>query len=193
MSKKQKSHAKHPPLQILKQKLHTEGYGSQFISGAEDEGFDYLLIPLDEFEEEEAEAEVQFVLQAFFVEDMMLAETPDLPEEEIPEFAMLQLISEMPFSWESVAQNRYAEGMAILNIFSQKLPFGHFYLDEDTVIYTYAFPSETQKLPVALVTSMLDMISFFVNRMAPVMEAFANNADMSWEDALDALDAKMGE
>lgn len=187
MAKSKKNHAKHPPLQILKQKLHTEGYGSEFVAGEEGDGFDTLLIPLDEFEEGK-DTEAEYVLQAFFVEDMMHAEVEEIPEEELPDFAMLQLMAEMPFSWENVAKERYAEGMALLNICSQKIPFGQFNLDGETIVYTYSYPSETQKLNVSLITSMLDMMSFFINRMAPVFKQFSES-DMDLEQAFDALEA----
>ena len=118
----------------------------------------------------------------------MRAEVEELPEEELPGFAMLQLMAEMPFSWENVAKERYAEGMALLNICSQKIPFGQFNLDGETIVYTYSYPSETQKLNVALITSMLDMMSFFINRMAPVFKQFSES-DMDLEQAFDALEA----
>lgn len=186
MAKPKKAHAKHPPLLILKQKLQTEGYGSEFVSGEEGDGFDTLLIPLDEFEEGK-DSEAQYVLQAFFVEDMMRAEVEELPEDELPNFAMLQLMAEMPFSWENVAKERFAEGMALLNVCSQKIPFGQFNLDGETIVYTYSYPSEDQKLNVSLITSMLDMMSFFINRMAPVFEQFSLS-DMDLEQAFDALE-----
>lgn len=186
MAKSKQNHAKHPPLLILKQKLQSEGYGSEFVDGAEGDGFDTLLIPLDEFEED-GDTEAEYILQAFFVEDMMRAEVDELPEDEVPNFAMLQLMAEMPFSWENVAKERYAEGMALLNICSQKIPFGQFNLDGETIVYTYSYPSESQKLNVALITSMLDMMSFFINRMAPVFKQFSLS-DMDLEQAFDALE-----
>ena len=192
MAKSKKINTKYPPLQILKQKLHTEGYASEYVAGADSDGFDHLFIPLDEFEEGEEDVEVHYVLQAFFVEDMLIAETPDLKPEEIPQFATLQLISEMPVSWEGVAQERFADGMALLNVFSQKLPFGQLHLDGDMIVYTYAYPSETQKLPVSVIASMLDMISFFINRMGPVLETFVSS-NMNWEQGLNALDTLMSE
>ncbi len=189
----QKKSVKHPPLQILQQKLEASDFSSNFLpaNSEEDLFFDTLLISLDEADEDQDENDVaKYILQAFFVEDMMQAENPDLPSEEVPNFAMLQMMTELPFSWEQVAEERLAEGLQLLNICSQKMPFGHFSLDQDTLVYNYAFLSETQRVNSDILLSVLDMIGFFINRMAPVLEAFQADS-LSLETAIEALDQQV--
>lgn len=190
----QKKNAKHPPLQILQQKLEASDFSSNYLPANSEEElyFDTLLISLDEAEDDQQdENEVaKYILQAFFVEDMMKAENPDLPSDEIPNFAMLQMMTELPFSWEKVAEERLADGLQLLNICSQKMPFGHFSLDQDTLVYNYAFLSETQRVNSDILLSVLDMIGFFINRMAPVLEGFQAD-NLSLEAAVDALDQQV--
>lgn len=185
-----KPKSKHPPLQILKQKLESNGFSASYLpAGSEaDVAFDSLLIALDEESEETPlDAEAQYILQAFFVEDMMKAEAPDLPAEETPDFSMLQMMVELPVNWQELSTERQLEGLQLLNICSQKIPFGHFSQEGESLVYTYSFLADSQRIDGDLFLSALDMLSFFINRMPPVLSAFAAE-NLSLSQAIDRLD-----
>ncbi len=129
--------AKHPALHIVQQKLEDLGFDATFIpANADDElGFDSLLIILDD---EPSEDDLKYGLQAFFVEDMMAAESPDLPEDEQPDFSTLQFLLELPIDWSEFQGERLLEAYRLLAACSQKMPLGYFSLEEGEVYYDVA-------------------------------------------------------
>jgi hypothetical protein len=186
---KTNSKAQHPPLQILQQKLKTEEFEVSYIAAGEEEEvlFDSLLILLDEASEEETEDDNAFAVQAFFVEDMMKADDPDMPADETPNFATLQLMMDLPVDWSNLSSDREAEALKLLNACSQKIPIGHFNLDEDVVYFTYALLAESQRIPGKVLFAALDLLGFFIPPMCAVLEEFVEE-DLSLEEALETLD-----
>lgn len=175
----------HPPLKILQQKLQDQEFEVSYIAAGEEEiHFDSLLILLDEAEEEE---ESLYALQAFFVEDMMKAEDPELPEDETPDFATLQLIMELPVNWEDLSEDRVETALRLLNACSQKIPIGQFNLEGDEVYYTYALLADSQRIPSKVLSAALDLIGFFIPPMCAVLQEFADQ-EMALEACLEQLD-----
>jgi hypothetical protein len=181
--------AKHPALQILQQKLEDQDFDATYIpANAEEElAFDSLLIILDE---EPGEEDMRYGLQAFFVEDMMRAEDPDLPDEENPDFATLQFLLELPVDWSSFEGERLTEGYRLLGACSQKIPIGYFSLEGGEVFYTCSLLSEDQRVPTKVLISAVDMMGFFINRMTPIFEEFASE-NLTLETALERLDQRI--
>lgn len=194
MSKK--NHKQHPPLDILRQKLEDQGFQASYIAGGaeEDLGFDSLLIILDDedspAEENEEGQEIAYALQAFFVEDMMRAEDPEMPDDETPDFATLQFMMELPVDWSELSPERQLEGYRLLSACSQKMPLGYFSCDEGELFYTCSILAEDQRVPSKVLVSAVDMMSFFLVRMSPVFESFADDK-LSLEQALDMLDQRI--
>lgn len=186
---KGKTPAKHPALQILQQKLEEQDFDANYIPAhaEEDLAFDSLLIVLDE---EPSEEDMRYGLQAFFVEDMMRAEDPHLPDEENPDFATLQFLLELPVDWSELQGERLIEAYRLLSACSQKMPIGYFSLESGELFYTYSLLSEEQRIPSKVLISAVDMISFFINRMTPVFEAFSDQ-NLSLESALAELDRRI--
>lgn len=189
---KTSSKAQHPPLQILQQKLKNEEFEVSYIAAGEEEEvlFDSLLILLDEAtetEEDDTDDDTAFAVQAFFVEDMMKADDPDMPADEIPNFATLQLMMDLPVDWSNLTSDREAEALKLLNACSQKIPIGHFNLDEDVVYFTYALLAESQRIPGKVLFAALDLLGFFIPPMCAVLEEFVEE-DLSLEDAIETLD-----
>lgn len=178
--------AKHPSLQILQQKLEDNGFDASFIPGnsEDDLGFDSLLILLDD---ETSDQELQYGLQAFFVEDMMQAENPDLPEDEKPDFATLQFLLELPVDWSKLQNERLIDSYRLLASCSQKMPLGYFSQESGEVFYTYSLIAEDQRLSTKVLSSAIDMMNFFIQRMTPVFQEFATD-NLSLEAALERLD-----
>ncbi|MGV3525613.1 MAG: hypothetical protein ACO1RX_15420 [Candidatus Sericytochromatia bacterium] len=194
MSKK--NHKQHPPLDILRQKLEDQGFQASYIAGGaeEDLGFDSLLIILDD-EEHSAEdskegQEIAYALQAFFVEDMMRAEDPEMPDDETPDFATLQFMMELPVDWSELSPERQLEGYRLLSACSQKMPLGYFSCDEGELFFTCSILAEDQRVPSKVLVSAVDMMSFFLVRMSPVFESFADDK-LSLEQALEMLDQRI--
>ena len=181
--------AKHPALQILQQKLEEQGFEASYIPAhsEEDLAFDSLLIVLDELPSEE---EMRYGLQAFFVEDMMRAEDPELPDEENPDFATLQFLLELPVDWSELKGERLTEAYRLLSACSQKMPIGYFSLEGGELFYTYSLLAEDQRIPSKVLISAVDMMGFFVNRMTPVFEAFTAE-NLSLDVALERLDQRI--
>lgn len=181
--------AKHPSLQIMQQKLEDQGFEASYIPAhSEDElGFDSLLIVLDD---EPSEDEMRFGLQAFFVEDMMHAEDPELPEDEQPDFSTLQFLLELPVDWSGLEGERLTEGYRLLSACSQKMPLGYFSLEAGELFYTYSLLAEDQRISSKILSSAVDMMSFFINRMTPVFEDFVDD-NLSLEAALEQLDERI--
>lgn len=181
--------AKHPALQILQQKLEEQGFDASYIPAHSEEelAFDSLLVVLDD---KPSEDEMLYGLQAFFVEDMMRAEDPDLPEEENPDFATLQFLLELPVDWSDLAGERLTEAYRLLSACSQKMPLGYFSLEGGELFYTYSLLAEDQRIPSKVLISAVDMMSFFINRMTPVFEAFVDD-QLSLEAALAQLDQRI--
>jgi len=182
------SSAKHPPLQILEQKLAANGYQTNFIPKGDDEDilFDNLLIILDEEESEEP----AFLMQAFFVEDMMKAHDPELPAEETPNFATLQFILELPVEWPEMKIERSAEALLLLNACSQRIPIGHFTLDEHSLVYTYSLLADSQRLESKVILAALDLMSFFIPPMTTLFDDFMTQ-NLSFDSALEILDQRV--
>lgn len=180
---------RHPALQILQQKLEDQGFEASYIAANEDEeiGFDSLLVVLDDEPDEE---EMQFGLQAFFVEDMMRAEDPDLPDDENPDFSTLQFLLELPVDWSSLQGERLTEAYRLLATCSQKMPIGYFSLEGGELFYTYSLLAEDQRISSKVLISAVDMMSFFINRMTPVFEAFTAD-NLSLDAALAQLDQRI--
>lgn len=188
--------AKHPPLQILAQKLEAQNFEASFIPQGEDDEvpFDNLVVILDELPESpeagESELEPEFLLQIFFVEDMMKAHEPDLPAEETPDFSTLQFILELPTDWDELPEARLEQGLLLLNAFSQRMPVGHFTLDEGALIYTYSLLAENQRVNSTVILAALDLMRFFIAPMNAIFEAFLSE-NLSLEAALDQLDERI--
>lgn len=196
MSKK--TNKQHPPLDILRQKLEDQGFQASYIAGGaeEDLGFDSLLIILDDEENQEQEEtdaesqEIAYALQAFFVEDMMRAEDPEMPDDETPDFATLQFMMELPVDWSELSPERQLEGYRLLSACSQKMPLGYFSCDEGELFYTCSILAEDQRVPSKVLVSAVDMMSFFLVRMSPVFASFADDK-LSLEQALEMLDQRI--
>ncbi|MBF2055202.1 MAG: hypothetical protein IGS03_17260 [Candidatus Sericytochromatia bacterium] len=188
--------AKHPPLQILAQKLEAQNYEASFIPQGEDDEvpFDNLVVILDELDEQPEDSanvlEPELLLQIFFVEDMMKAHEPDLPADETPDFSTLQFILELPTDWDELADERLEEGLLLLNAFSQRMPVGHFTLEEGALIYTYSLLAENQRINSTVILAALDLMRFFIAPMNAIFEAFASD-NLSLEAALDQLDERI--
>lgn len=185
--------AKHPALQILGQKLEAQNYEVSFIPQGEDEEipFDNLIVILDDNEAEDEESlEPQFLLQLFFVEDMMKAHEPDLPAEEIPDFSTLQFMLELPTDWDELPEDRLQDGLLLVNAFSQRMPVGHFTLDEGALIYTYSLLAENQRVNSTVILAALDLIHFFIPPMNTIFEAFLSEK-LDLETALNQLDERI--
>lgn len=188
--------AKHPPLQILAQKLEAQNYEASFIPQGEDDEvpFDNLVVILDDLDDNEAESaaalEPELLLQIFFVEDMMKAHEPDLPAEETPDFSTLQFILELPTDWDELPDERLKEGLLLLNAFSQRMPVGHFTLDEGALIYTYSLLAENQRINSTVILAALDLMRFFIAPMNAIFEAFVSE-NLNLEAALDQLDERI--
>ncbi len=181
--------SKHPALQILQQKLEDQDFDATFIPAHSEEelGFDSLLIILDE---EPGEDDMRYGLQAFFVEDMMRAEDPDLPDDENPDFSTLQFLLELPVDWSELSGERLTEAYRLLGACSQKIPIGYFSLEAGEVFYTTSILSEDQRVPTKVLISAVDMMSFFINRMTPVFEEFSAK-NLSLDAALELLDQRI--
>lgn len=183
------SKTQHPPLQMLQQKLKNEEFEVSYIAAGEEEEvlFDSLLIVLDEATEEETEEETLYAVQAFFVEDMMKADDPDIPASEVPDFATLQLMMDLPVDWTNLSSDRLEDALKLLNACSQKIPIGHFNLDEDVVYFTYALLADSQRIPGKVIFAALDLLGFFIPPMCSVLEEFVEE-DITLEAALETLD-----
>ena len=161
---KQNKASKHPPLSIMRQQLEQQGYQAEFLAANSEEGlpFDSLLIEL-----EEGADDSQYILQTFFMEDMMQADEPELAADEIPDFATLQFMLELPFTWEKLSSEDLLVVYEFLNQASEHIPVGHFRIEDQSIFYTYSLIAETQRVPTTVISATLSLVNFFV----PAMDA----------------------
>lgn len=180
---KSKHPKKHPALKIAQKLLENEGYQSEFIAAHSEEelDFDSLLITLDDSEE--------YVLQAFFMEDMMKAQDPDIPPEETPDFATLQFMLELPFTWEKLDDANMLVVYRVLNDATEHLPIGQFRIEEESIFYQYSLLSETQKVSKTVLTAAVSLMGFFIPTMDAVLQGVISGR-LDYHEALQELERR---
>jgi hypothetical protein len=174
------------PLTQLHEILTACGYPCQHMPPKQEQPFEQLLVALDA--EDTPNEEFQYVMQVFFLEDVLKVTNPEAyGSESIQGPACLQMVLELPVYYEHLGHERRAEALGLLMNLSKAMPIGAWGIqgEKHQVYLRYALVGTDQNLDGRAVKESLDMLSFFVRTMAPALQAFIDQ-NLSWEQALEA-------
>lgn len=174
------------PLTQLNEILTACGYPCQHMPMKQEQPFEQLLVALDA--EDTPNEEFQYVMQVFFLEDVLKVTNPEAyGPESIQGPACLQMVLEFPIYYDGLSPERRAEALGLLMNLSKAMPIGAWGVqgEKHQVYVRYALMGSDQNMDGRVVKESLDMLAFFVRTMAPALSAFIDD-NLSWEQALEA-------
>ncbi len=170
------------PLHTLSEILSLLGFAVQFLPADTQNKLDQLFIGLDQ---DAQEGRHSYILQLFFMEDILKAMQPDLEVEEAPR-SSLQMVLKLPVAFQSLKENQELEGLRLIILLNKLLPVGNFGLEGENneVYFRYVLMGDSQNFNGRLIIEVIEQIRFFIQRMAPLFEACVQ----SEKTALQVLD-----
>lgn len=178
------------PMQKLFETLDKSGYPSLYAEPDEDMPIEQIFVALDQDEkapakeDEDDEAAYRYVLQFYFMEDALEAE-PELEVEGLEHSTTLQILMDIPVSFEGLSAERALEGWKLLNIFTQILPVGNFGLSNDKMVffrYGMMAKDKASHNP-SVIIDLIDMLDLYLPVMIESLEALATT-DQDIKDIL---------
>lgn len=167
------------PLNRLFEFLLYLGFSAEHLPPGPELRFENLLVVLDEetgeMPDSDEAREARYVAQLFFTEDVL--QGPELPElkGELDRSSTLQFLVNLPIYLQLPLQ-RQLEAYQLLMLCSQIIPLGYFGLNQEGQVYlSYALKAESQDIQVPLIVEILELLSFFIHRLMPWVEALAGS------------------
>jgi hypothetical protein len=172
------------PLYHLHEILSLLSYGVHFMPANPETELDQLFISLDSDPQTEPP---RFVLQLFFMEDILKRRHPELDPGKNTS-SSLQMLLKLPLAFGSLNENQELEGLRLLILLNKMLPVGNWGLEGENkdVYYRYALMGDSQNFNGRLIIEIIELIAFFIQDMAPLLEAFVRSEKTALEILADS-------
>ncbi len=146
--------------------LNQAGYDTYLMPKNDENAVEQLLISISEKTEEKSD--VEHVTQLMFVNDFLEASNIETGKSD---YLIAQFFTTLPFK---LKQEKILELYQLLSVFNRIVPVGYFGIsDEEGAFHRYSVVTKGREIDPGIVTEIISMISFFVNRIAGKLSALA--------------------